>query len=375
LTLARRLRVRIPEIEAAILARVQAVAPVDRNADPEYVHGLNTAIRAAIDHTVATIEVDRRLAPPIPPALLGQARLAAHHGVNLGTVLRRYSLGANQLSDFVVDEAEHDNALRGGPLRLLLREQTLSLEKILAEFEYEYGRERQDRPVTRDSHLAALVQRLLSGEPADTSELNYDFDGHHIGIVTESERAPALLRDLARAVDGRLLSVRPSPAVTWAWIGTRYRIDPTQLLRPSVNRGSPHARLALGEPESGSLGWRRTHLQARDAFPYVVRTHGFAARYADIALQAAIERDDVASTSLRQLYVAPFADRPDGGVLVSTLRAYFAAGRNAAAAAATLEVSRQTVSKRLHSVEAVLKRPLYVCAADLEIALRLADMH
>ncbi|MBA3865218.1 MAG: helix-turn-helix domain-containing protein [Solirubrobacterales bacterium] len=54
-----------------------------------------------------------------------------------------------------------------------------------------------------------------------------------------------------------------------------------------------------------------------------------------------------------------------------TLRAYFAANRNGASAAAALGVSRQTVKNRLRAAEELIGRGLTECAADLETALRL----
>ena len=52
-------------------------------------------------------------------------------------------------------------------------------------------------------------------------------------------------------------------------------------------------------------------------------------------------------------------------VLRETLRAYFAAGFNAATAAAALEVDRHTVQRRLRKVEEALGRLLHTCHAEL----------
>jgi DNA-binding PucR family transcriptional regulator len=85
--------------------------------------------------------------------------------------------------------------------------------------------------------------------------------------------------------------------------------------------------------------------------------------------------DDLLTTSLRRLYLAPLSDERDGGaVLRETLRAYFAADRNGASAAAALRVTRQTVNNRLRVIEERLERPLSACATELEAALRLDDL-
>ncbi len=61
-------------------------------------------------------------------------------------------------------------------------------------------------------------------------------------------------------------------------------------------------------------------------------------------------------------------------MLRETLRAYFAAGFNAATAAAALEVDRHTVQRRLRKVEEALGRLLHTCHAELEVALSLEEL-
>jgi DNA-binding PucR family transcriptional regulator len=59
--------------------------------------------------------------------------------------------------------------------------------------------------------------------------------------------------------------------------------------------------------------------------------------------------------------------------LRGTLRAYFASGQNAAAAAAMLGVHEHTVGYRLRTIEERLGRPVTTRRAELEMALRLLD--
>ena len=371
--LARRLRERSAEIEVEVHARIQERAPVEQT-DPEYIHGLNAAVRDAIAYTLTTVETGETAAPPLPTTLLGQARLAARHGVTVATVLRRYTLGAHQVRDLILAEALRSPALLDEHLQRLLREQDFILECVLLELEREHARELQNRPSSLDAHLADLVKRLLAGRPVNTADLDYDFDRHHIGLVTQGNDSVPSLRKLARTVDGRLLLVKPGADAIWAWIGIRHRLDPDQLPKRQLADWSPSIRLGIGEPGTGPLGWSQTHRQAREAFPFALRERSTVVRYTEIALQAAAERDALAALALRQTYVVPLKDRSDADSLLRTLRAYFAAGRNAAATGAALGISRQTVSKRLQLVENVIRRPLTACAADLEITLRLEDL-
>lgn len=369
-----RLRDRFPELEHAVLTRIRAVAPFDDDDDPEYVHGLRRAVRAAIEYSLDTIETSASQAPPIPEALLGQARVAARHGVELGVVLRRYDAGRNQLSDLILGEAEQDRRLQRAALRRMLREQTAVLERVLAELEVEYAREPQTRINSADALLAERIRRLLAGEFVNTTDLNYDFEGYHLGAVTEGEDAAKALRALARGLDGRLLLVRPGGNLVWAWIGTRRGGDRDGFDKSIASHWPSGVPLALGERGHGPTNWCLTHEQAREAYTFALRDPDRPLRYMDVALVAAIEKDPVASASLRQTFLAPLSrGRDRGGTLRSTLCAYFALGRNGASTSSALDVSRQAISSRLQRIEKHLGRPIAECAAELEVALRLDE--
>ena len=129
--------------------------------------------------------------------------------------------------------------------------------------------------------------------------------------------------------------------------------------------------VTVGEPAAGLEGWRFSHAQAKAALPLAER-HGPVVRFLDVALEAAILRDELIATSLRRRYLEPLATGRDGGELArATLRAYFAAERNVSSTAAALGVDRRTVRNRLAAIEDLLGGPLNGSAADLEIALRL----
>ena len=99
-------------------------------------------------------------------------------------------------------------------------------------------------------------------------------------------------------------------------------------------------------------------------------------RYADVALLASALGDDVLASSLHELYLAPLEGERDGGAaLRRTLRAYFAAGRNVSSAAATLGITRQTVSAHLRAIEERIEDSLDNCAAETETALRLRELN
>jgi DNA-binding PucR family transcriptional regulator len=137
-----------------------------------------------------------------------------------------------------------------------------------------------------------------------------------------------------------------------------------------------HVSLVVGEAAEGIEGWRLTHRQALAALPVVLRGRQTFTRYADVSLIASMLRDDILTSSLRELYLDPLTSERDGGAtLRRTLRAYFSSERNVSSTAAVLGVSRKTVTNRLHVVDERLGRPLSACTAEMEAALRLQQVN
>jgi hypothetical protein len=363
------------EIEGAIATRICAIADPAEAADPTYAESLRATLGAALDYGLAAIERGEERAPPVPAALLSQARLAARNNVSLDTVLRRYLAGYTLLGDFLIQEAQNGDLLGGSVLKRLLRAQAALFDRLIAAVTEKYNQEAETRPDTFEQRRDERVERLLAGELLDTPELPYEFDAHHLGAIAAGLGAAEAIRNLAKALDRRLLLIRRSEGTVWAWLGSWRTLD-VEELEYHLSQGWPaQVSLAIGEPGYKLAGWRLTHQQARAALPIVLRSPKNFARYSDVALLASMFQDDVLATSMRELYLAPLSNERDGGaVLRQTLRAYFAAERNASSAAAALGVSRQTVINRLRAIEERLARPLGSCAAEMDTALRLEDL-
>jgi PucR C-terminal helix-turn-helix domain len=368
------LRKRRTEIEQATIARVHAVSVLPRAAGPEYAEGLRAAVSAGVEYGIEGIECGEKRAPPVPEALLSQARLAARSGVSLDTVLRRYVAGHSLLEDFLIDEAEREKLLGPTALKRLLRSQAAIVDRLLAAVSKAYTEEAERRPASAEWQKTERIERLLDGEPLDTSDLTYDFQAHHVGVVASGQEAAEALTELASSVDARLLTVRREKGVVWAWLGARRRLDPGAI-KGFANGLPVGLSLAVGEPGEGVTGWRLTHLQARAAFPIAQRIGERLLRYADVALLASILHDDLLAGSLRQLYLDPLEQARDGGKSArETLVAYFATGHNVSSAAAVLDVDRRTVSNRIRAIEESIGRPLSDCAVELQMALRLEEL-
>jgi sugar diacid utilization regulator len=211
---------------------------------------------------------------------------------------------------------------------------------------------------------------LLEGQRLDTSELPYEFDTFHLGLVAKGPGAEEAIREIARPLDRRLLLVPRGEETVWAWLGGRRTLDLEDLKR-TLSEGLPtEVSLAIGEPGEGLGGWRFTHRQAKAALPVALHGSEPCVRYVDVALLAAVARDELLATTLRQIYLEPL-ERDGGEVLCRTLRAYLAAERNASSAASALGVRRHTVTSRLRTIEQRLGCSLTTHATEIDTALRL----
>jgi hypothetical protein len=370
-----RLVARLPEIKQVALTRTHSLAGPVAISDPEYVENLPKAVAAGIEYAIAGVDCREERSPEIPAAVLTQGRLAARHGVSLETVLRRCFACYSLFGDFLVEEAEAAG-LESVPLQRLLRVEANRFDALVAAIAEEYTRASQRRTDTAEARRAELVQRLLNGELLDPAELSYDLKAVHIGAIADGDGAAEAFRALAQVLGARLLLIDLDESTpTWAWFGGRRRIDPARLQRATAECWPDRLPLAVGEPAQGVSGWRLTHQQARAALPIAVRRSPGLVRYADVALLASVLRDDLFTTSLQQLYLAPLSrERAGGETARETLRAYFAAGRNVSSAAAALGVSRQTAGSRLAAIEERLGRTLDSCGAELEILLQLESV-
>lgn len=193
-------------------------------------------------------------------------------------------------------------------------------------------------------------------------------------MIASGVNATELVRELHRSLDCRLLLIRRDDETSWAWFGSRGRLDPAELLRTAKRHPSSIA-LALGEPARDLSGWRLSHQQAEAALPVALRGPQPIVRYADVALVASILQDDVLATSLRHLYIEPLAAMPGGGAdFRETLRMYVSTVGNVSSSAAALGVDRRTVTRRIRTIEDTLGRSLTASAPEVEAALRIWDL-
>ncbi len=371
--LAERLLARRSEIEEAVFDRFREIGfDAAESHDSGYVAGSRAAIAEAVDYGLDAIGRGEEWFGSVPPAAVAQARRAARNGVQLDKVLLRINAGHTVLEDFVVQEVNFTS--QSIVLRSVFATLGALLDHSTALLAHEYQREVERRVNSPELRRGERVQRLLAGVPVDTVELGYELDAEHLGVIAVGARAAETVRALARGLGRELLSVPGGDETVWAWLGGRRALDVAELARLMSAKEHAGVSLAVGGSARGVDGWRLTHRQAQAAMLVARRRPQRLTRYLDVSLLAAVLKDEELAGSLVEVHLSPLDGQSDGAMLRGTLRAYFAAGCNAATAAAALGVDRHTVQRRLHTIEARLGRLLHTCRAELDVALRLEEL-
>jgi len=368
-----RLRDRSAELEDAIFDAVRELSEPAEKEDAEYRAGLRATVAEAVDYALGSIERGGEWDGEIPDAAAAQARRAARNRVRLDTVLRRYAAGDRLISEFIMDEAPH---FPEGVLGAVLRTQGPQVDRLMAAVAAEYMDELEKLRRSPAERLAERVQRLLAGDsPHDAEGLDYELEVWHLGLIVTGNRADVASRTLAAGLNRKALVVARGGESAWVWLGGREPLPVGDVERYLSAGVLGEVTLAAGEPRFGLEGWRLTHHEAQAAREVMLRRPQRFSRASDVTLLVAVLRDELLATSLRETYLAPLDAHGDSGaVLRETLRAYFAAGFNAATAAAALGVDRHTVQRRLRKVEEALGRLLHACHAEIEVALGLEKL-
>jgi hypothetical protein len=340
--------------------------------DPECCEKIDAAFAAVTEYNFECIERGEDASDPIPSAAIAQARRAAQNGITLDDFLVGVIAAQTLLNEFILQES---HGLGGECLSEVQALQGSILLRFVSELADEYKREELRLRQSTTRRQNALVDRLLVGAPVARHEVGYPLEIWHVGLVASGARASAEARTLAERLGTALLAAPRDTETVWAWLGSR-RMIPSQVVQETLGKGRGiSVRFAVGEPGKGVEGWRATHFEAKAALAVALRRSPGVTCFSRVALEAlALQAPDLAR-SLRNTYLAPLTgNRRRGRTLRQTLRAYFAAGRNASSAAISLRVSRRTVENRLRIIEQALGRSLIVCGAELELALRLEDL-
>ena len=368
--LASRLRGRLVEIQRNILTQVvHALEPVVE--DPTYAEGVRRALDEMLGSALGCIERGGQGHRSAPLHAARQARREARVGVRLDTVLRRYAASTNVLEEFIVRESD---GIPSEWLCRILGDLGAHLDASLKAVAAEYHEEMEQAVRPRGREVSDRVLKLLSGDDLMcAAAVDYDFDAWHVGLILVGKRAEVAGRLLAERTGSRALHVPRENEVVWSWLGDARRPEVTALVNLLGVHLPADISVALGEPRQGIEGWRMTHREARVGVQVLLRQPKRFVRGRDAVLLASILQDETLVRSLLESYLSPLDDGRSGQILRETLRAYFSAGGNAAAAAAGLGVTRHTVQRRIRIVEEKIERPIHACNAELQVALQLDE--
>jgi len=365
------------ELVGAIHSRVPEYAEFG---GPELWEAVRDSCLANLETGLEAIAGDRRVPERVPGDARELALITARLGLPLGALLRTYRIGHAIVWErmFELLEAEPiDAPARREAIAAAAAYLFDHVDRVSAMVTDEYTAERDRFLRSREQRRTQLVRDVLEGADPDpagaTGTLDYDLRLNHLALVVSAPDAEAVVRALARDLDAphRLVVVLTADTA-WGWLGRTRAFD-----LPERLPGVEGARIAFGEPAVGVEGFRTSHRQARDAHRVALRAGARRqpVRYEDVALESLAGGDDArAAVFVARELCGIDGDDARSQRLRATLRAYFAAGQNASAAAAVLGVHEHTVAYRLRTIEEALGRPVATRRAELETALRLFEL-
>jgi hypothetical protein len=311
-----------------------------------------------------------------PPFAVGEAIGAAQLGISLESLLHTFRICHRLKLDEVMEEAEAripDPDVRSAAIRRTHRWLFTYFDWITPLVTEAYQRERDAQFRGRERRKRQLVRRLLDGDTVDERELGYRIDQEHIGIVAWGAHAEQAMTALADATDASVFVTTGSDNAAWGWIGGR-AVQP-QSAETVADLLPPDTYIALGASGQGLDGFRATHRQALEARRVARLLEARVTRFEDVEFVALTTQDPQMARDFVHRQLGPLAADDDrSAVLRETLRAYFDAGLNAAAASARLNVNDRTVAYRIRTIEDRLGGPILGRQDELSLALRLLDV-
>jgi DNA-binding PucR family transcriptional regulator len=377
---AERLREDIPEQVDRGLAQMREEAPgfFVRDDDPDFVELYRQSYRQHLRVVYAGFESRRPLEEQEPLGLAAEeARLSANFGISLSDVLQTYRIGQRLIVEQmigIVESTIDDAMLRASVLRTSSRWLFHYNDWVTQRVTEAYERERDLLMRDRDRRRRQLVRDLLDGETVEASQLGYELERDHLAVVAWGQNAERAALALREATGLSLLAISGTHPTSWGWLGgTEIESRHLKAVRElSLPQG---ARIALGEPARGIEGFRLSHRQAMSAYRIARDTAAPVTAYADVTLLALTLQDAELARDFVIRELGPLVEPdPRSELLRETLGAYFAAGENAASAAAVLGVHDRTVLYRLRSIEDRIGRPISARRDEIAVALRLAPL-
>ncbi|MFT0846159.1 helix-turn-helix domain-containing protein [Actinomycetaceae bacterium L2_0104] len=248
------------------------------------------------------------------------------------------------------------------------------------------GNERRRALQTEQVRVRAVIEQLLTGAPVspETAQrlLGSSMSGWHtccvVGVPVGGRVEREVLDSMAQVftrISGqeRVLQYETRMGTLCLWATTERRIAITSL---TGFRGSEAVAIGLGNPHRGPGGFRRSFVEADDAFQLAIRDCADnVVSYEEDSLAILLTRDEerarwFVDTELGELG----ADSPEMAEMRMTLRAFFARRMRIAPAADLLHIHRNTLIHRLERIETMLGHSIVERTAQTQTALLLANL-
>ena len=257
----------------------------------------------------------------LPAVAVAYVREGVHRGVPASAFVRSLRLGhaaswrtvLGQLELRAADKAQLRIATELASAWLFAYVDALS---TYAEDVYTSERDRWVRSTA--ALQTETIQAILAERGVDVAlaarRLRYELDRDHLAVVGWSENVteghdPMAELEVAVAGLARSLGVGPplieplGPRVVAGWFGSRSRFESATIDALRVEPGVARvARVAIGEPGSGIVGFRQSHRQAQHARRVAMLTGvsaGTSTRYRRVALRAMATVDPDQARALR----------------------------------------------------------------------------
>jgi hypothetical protein len=364
------------DLVETMLGRMRDEAPgFDVYSRPELAEGLRASCYGNVRVALQSLGGDREPPRNAPAEALHEARAAARAEVGLEPLLHTYRIGHAVVLErlfTLLEELDLTSTQRHSATLIGSKYLFAYVDRVVGEVSEEYAVERQRVLRSSIQRRVQLVRDVLAGASIDSAEIGYRLEQEHLAVVAVGSTADASLRDLARRLEGSLLTVAMTDDTVWAWLGSPRRSDRNERQAMEWVRGEDKTRYAAGELSWGIAGFRESHEQALAASRVAAHLTQPVTRYDDVALEAAMLSDVRTARRFVERELGPLTARdPKTTVLRDTLGTYLQSGLNAAAAAPELYISDRTVAYRIRGIEELLGRSVLSRSTELAAAVRL----
>ena len=215
------------DLVETMLVRMRDEAPgFDTASRPELAEGLRASCYGNIRAALQALGGDRQPPRNSPPEAMNVARATARADIGLEPLLHTYRIGhAVVLERFfaLIEDLDLSPAQRHSATLIGSKYLFAYVDRVVGEVSQEYTSERERVLRSSIQRRVQLVRDVLSGASIDGPELGYRLEQEHLAVVAAGPGADASLRDLARRLERRLLTVAMTDDTVWAWLGSSRR--------------------------------------------------------------------------------------------------------------------------------------------------------